>query len=509
MPDPIPLAAALGPVLADLGRSRPDLGAWLARLQRLGGCTGPIHLEGHTTTVDASTGEILREFRSADQPDGRVMVACGNRRASVCPPCSHLYKADAFQLVRAGLVGGKGIGEQVRAHPRVFATFTAPSFGPVHHRVIREGTVQRCHPRGPNHTGPSCRRRHAEDDPRLGTPLDPASYDYLGAVLWNALASTLWRRFTTNLRRDLAYAAGLTVKEFSQLARIQAAKVAEYQVRGSLHFHAVIRLDGADGPDAAPLAWATADLLTFAIRSAAARTTVATSEAPACGLSSRRIGWGAQLDIRTIGADEMTDAEITDVAVAAYIAKYATKAAETTGTIDWPLWCRACRGCGVQPETGRDCRDCQATGVRDGASLHALPVSDHAKQMILTCWWLGEIEELADLKLRRWAHMLGFPGHFLTKGRSYSTTFGALRDARAEHAAAEVREYRLAFGLEVEPEPDPETTLVLSHWRYVGAGYTPEEAQVAASIRHDQEEGRRVAREETAYQNERRAPDGA
>jgi hypothetical protein len=32
--------------------------------------------------------------------------------------------------------------------------------------------------------------------------------------------------------------------------------------------------------------------------------------------------------------------------------------------------------------------------------------------------------------LRRWAHMLGFGGHFLTKARRYSVTFTALRQAR-------------------------------------------------------------------------------
>jgi len=57
---------------------------------------------------------------------------CGNRRESVCPPCSQVYKRDARQLVKAGLAGGKGVPESIAAHPCVFATLTAPSFGPVH-----------------------------------------------------------------------------------------------------------------------------------------------------------------------------------------------------------------------------------------------------------------------------------------------------------------------------------------------------------------------------------------
>ncbi len=42
--------------------------------------------------------------------------------------------------------------------------------------------------------------------------------------------------------------------------------------------------------------------------------------------------WGEQFDIRPIGA--FGTGELTEQAVASYVAKYATKAAETTGTVD-------------------------------------------------------------------------------------------------------------------------------------------------------------------------------
>ncbi|MBM7784969.1 hypothetical protein JOD67_001649 [Tenggerimyces flavus] len=35
-------------------------------------------------------------------------------------------------------------------------------------------------------------------------------------------------------------------------------------------------------------------------------------------------------------------------------------------------------------------------------------------------------------RLRRWAHMPGYGGHFFTKSRRYSTTFGQLRRARID-----------------------------------------------------------------------------
>ena len=120
-------------------------------------------------------------------------VACGNRREAVCPACSAVYKRDARQLVRAGLAGGKGIPETITAHPCVFATLTAPSFGPVHSRRMRGKTVLPCRPRRdakarrcPHGRDISCPTRHVEEDPRLGQPMCSDCYDYTAAVLFNA-----------------------------------------------------------------------------------------------------------------------------------------------------------------------------------------------------------------------------------------------------------------------------------------------------------------------------------
>src|SRR5215475_4411848 len=44
--------------------------------------------------------------------------------------------ADGLDSVHAsGLAGGKGVSESGATHPCVFATFTAPSFGPAHTRI--------------------------------------------------------------------------------------------------------------------------------------------------------------------------------------------------------------------------------------------------------------------------------------------------------------------------------------------------------------------------------------
>jgi len=68
--------------------------------------------------------------------------------------------------------------------------------------------------------------------------------------------------------------------------------------------------------------------------------------------------------------------------------------------------------------------------------------------------------------------MLGFRGHFSTKSHRYSTTLGALRDARAEWRRAQA----------AASEPTPETTYVRAHWVFAGTGLSDAEAWLAASI---------------------------
>ncbi|MEU8527897.1 replication initiator protein RepSA [Streptomyces sp. NPDC048629] len=444
-------AAGLDPAtLADVLRLAGSTGfdRIQEQIRRTGGCTDPIRLQGSTVTRVAGTGHVLHSYSTDQEPGGFLRVACGNRRASRCPSCAWTYAGDTYHLIRAGLVGDptKGTPETIRDHPRVFVTLTAPSFGPVHNRPGN----RRCR----------CGTRHAEDAPELGTPLDPDAYDYAGAVLWNNHASELWRYFTIYLRREIARGAGLTQRAARDLSRVSFGKVAEYQKRGAVHFHAVIRFDGPDGPWSPPPAWATLRLLDDSIRAAAARVAVdvpAVDDQPA-----RRLQWGTQLDVQPIGAFGGGE-EITEQAVASYVAKYATKAAETTGTVD--------------------------RRIGNKEALILLDVPDHPARLIAACLDLHAL--YPDRKLRDWAHMLGFRGHFSTKSRSYSTTLGALRQVRADYRAAQ---QRASLGL---PDPDDveATTLTLAHWSYAGHGSTPGESWLAANIRREIEQNRETARE--------------
>jgi hypothetical protein len=435
----------LGDALRVAGQ--PDFDRWQDQVRRTGGCADPIHLTGWTLAKDTTTGETLRHYSTETEPGGRLRIACGNRRASRCPACAYTYAGDTFHLIRAGLTGddGKDIPATVRDHPRVFATLTAPSFGAVHN-LPDSG---RCR----------CGIRHGNDDPALGTPLDPHTYDYAGAVLFNNHAGQLWQRFTTRLRREVAARAGLSRRELAETCRISYGKVAEFQKRGAIHFHAVIRLDGSDGPDSPPPSWASIELLTDAIRAAVAHSYTSLTVPAAGDQPCRPFRWGRQLDVRPIRAFG-DGSDLTEQAVASYVAKYATKAAETTGSLD------------------------RRIGNREVLDL--LDVPDHPRRLIEACFDLDPL--YPDRKLRAWAHMLGFRGHFSTKSRRYSTTLGALRQARADYRAAQERE---ALGLPDEPD----TVLVLADWQYAGHGHTPGESALAASIARDLQLNRETARE--------------
>ncbi|MCX4845773.1 replication initiator [Streptomyces sp. NBC_00893] len=407
-----------------------DLPGLVRQLSSLGGCAQPIRLEGHRTEVNASTGQVLRELKSKELPAGHLLVRCGNRRTTRCRSCAELYRQDTYHLIAAGLRGGKSIPDQVAAHPRVFATLTAPSYGPVHGR--RSSSSARC----------GCGRTHAVDDPALGTPLNPDRYDYRGAVLWNAHASVLWARFMLHLRRTIAAAAGVPQRLLPKIARVSYAKVAEYQQRGLIHFHAVIRLDGPVGGHTPPPTWATPEMLADAVRASAARTHVDGPEIDGCAYS---FAFGKEFDVKVIRSAAFQDGTtITEGKVAGYVAKYATKGAESaTGTLDRRLKLIA--------ELGQE------------------TIPDHAARMIRTAWTLGARRDLEHLKLRAWAHMLGFRGHFSTKTRAYSTTLGALRDARA------------AWHRRHTPAPEA-TTLVLAHWAFDGTGLTPDLERLASLV---------------------------
>lgn len=400
---------------------------WTRNVASTGYCHNPVRLVGSSTTLREASGEVLSEYASVNEPDGITFTRCGNRRATRCESCSHEYKGDTWHMIMAGAAGGmKDVPEEVSEHPMVFLTLTAPSFGAVHTVVTdrRSGDCEHGNPRG-------CRCQHDDDDPRRGDAVCAECYDYVGHVVWQFHAPELWRRFTIRLRRELARSLGMTQRAAARIVRLQFAKVAEFQRRGVVHFHAIVRLDGVHAEQAfpAPPATVTTDHLLGAIRSAVRKTHATAAPLPGDD-RARTLSWGKQFDVRPIVRRDGLDGSLSDRAVAAYIAKYATKATE----------------------------DLEPTGA---GREHIKRIKSTVRELALRVDPDGAYEQL-----HRWDGMLGFRGHFSTKSRRYSVTLGSLRGAR--------RNWRLKHLLaKTRPTEEiaPDEVLVIGSWSYAGMGW--------------------------------------
>lgn len=327
---------------------------FLAQGRSCGWCRRPIRLRGVVASGDGPDRKTA--FTSATLPDGVVLKACGARRETVCPSCATVYRDDARHLVRAGLMGGKGIDPSVASHPALFVTLTAPSFGAVH-TVRDDGTCRtgssskRC----PHGRATACRERHDVSDERLGTAFCPDCYNYRGAVLHNASTPELWRRTLIYAQRHLAARLGLTQVQASRLVRLSTLRVAELQRRGVVHLHGIVRADGPTG---------TAPTLSAVQLIAAWHSAAGSVRVPHRHGIAR---WGDELDVQVLAAG---DDRVRRVAI--YLAKYATKSSASTGALDH--------------------------AIPSEEDLTSRNLGDHLRRMVETCWALGAEPGLGHLR---------------------------------------------------------------------------------------------------------------
>jgi len=308
--------------------------------------------------------------------------------------------------------------------------------------------------------------------------------------VWQWWAPELWRRFTITLRRVLAQILGMSTHRLARIATVQFAKVAEYQLRGLVHFHALVRVDGKatddDGSHAPAPAGITAALLSSAIETAAASVWF---DAPPLfgGDLARRLRFGAQVDARPVRNAHRTDdpeKQLEAEQVAGYLAKYATKSA--TDSTD-----------AASPHLHRLRSTIAQTVARhqtEAAAAEA-PMAEHPYAL-----------------LGKWAHMLGFRGHFSSKSRRYSVTLGRLRRARVRFqrrlatAAREGRTFDARDRDDLLEDEDTETTLVIGHWTYAGSGWDTdgdaELAKAAAARAREYAQERARARHERPHREE-------
>ena len=250
--------------------------------------------------------------------------------------------------------------------------------------------------------------------------------------------------------------------------RVAYVKVAEYQQRGLVHLHVVIRLDRAmpkyrAGDVRPPGSRFTVELLEDALRNAAAAVTVPVPHEIGGGY----VTWGAQLDVQHIGAGRALEAGHC----AGYLAKYATKATE------------------------------QAGGVLHRVTEHEvdqLPVREHVKTYLRHAFALDP--QLDDRKLARNAHAFGYRGHCLTKSRRYSTTFKQLRADREAHVLEQILARSRDESQRAIAAATPERAARALRVRRPGPSAATSRPFLPSKAARREREMRRIAREELCDQ---------
>ena len=358
---------------------------------------------------------------------------------------------------------------------------------------------------------------HGDGNALLGRPFCLDCYDHDHQVVWNHHAPQLWSRTVQQLQR--------IAKRHGVIARY--AKVAEIQRRGVVHLHALFRLDGSvQGDDATRTAAPRRDRR-GSRRLDQDRREVDRPDSPA---HPNRAGgwpilWGDRgVDTRTVHRG-LPGADLTEQHVAGYLAKYATKACEPAGLVAGRITNETLAGytekgdphlCALiaaawnlgaprprrsppsgraPPGRGSRLGDAGPTCALDPAA--GLPPSrrSHPADRSRRPGCRPRLPTIATTPdgpyegLRRWAHMLGFGGHFSTKSRRYSTTLGALRAARRPGAHRDsATAIDPADHHDQADTDETETTLVVGQWTFAGSGWLSNgdaalAAQAAAAAR--------------------------
>ncbi len=420
-------------------RACDGLDELLERGKQVGYCSNPVHLSIYDPETFGYPS--FKEVPSAsDFQKGDYYKRCGTRRAKLCKSCASLYKNDARTLIRHGL--DEAILTE-NAHLAAFFTLTAPSFGKVH-RATESGET--CHSKKGvciHQQSLTCSKYHQVNDDVIGQPLCDKCYDYERAVIFNALSGQLWRRTTIYLSRNLAKILGVSVTTLKSNLELNYVKVIEFQRRGVVHVHGLLRATKISDSPNLNITW---EQLCLAMQMTF-RSVVLNFQTRSYGFEIR---WGDQFDVRVIDVHSVK--KVTN-----YLAKYATK----SSTDSW----------------GLDHR------VKSEEEIKQAKCNPHLKRLALTAYKLGSNPELESLGLSRWAHDLGHRGHFLTKSRQYSVTFTHLRELRKIW--------------QIQNSESETTSFDMESLYWVGGGWPYRvDRQIIRAAYDELEESRRLAAEE-------------
>ena len=249
------------------------------------------------------------------EPDGTLLKCCGNRREAVCPSCARTYRGDAFQLVAAGMRGGKGVPETVAEHPTGLpdadgAELRAGALAP---RRRRQGAAL---PAAPRRRGlPARRLAGLQRDPRRGRPAPRrAALPATASTTSTRCSGTRSRPSCGGARaiqlpRELARLLGVSRSGCARCA-CPTSRSPSSSAAARCTSTASLRLDGAQ-PRTASCRGAAGEFDARAADRRGARGRASTSRCsprarraaagcPASRRAAREIRWGAQVEVREL-----------------------------------------------------------------------------------------------------------------------------------------------------------------------------------------------------------------
>lgn len=159
-------------------------------------------------------------------PNG-YLRRCQFKNPNVCPGCHRLHRRHTMMLIGSGLPKKCGSPElRTLLEPDCsqvvyFVTLTAPSFGKIHRKASSNKT-------GNQAVKCPCGQYHSPEDEVLFTPIKPRHYEYQNQVKWNSASAELWRQTQQQLQNHIPGVAVCAVRE--------------WQKRGSIHIHALVRV---------------------------------------------------------------------------------------------------------------------------------------------------------------------------------------------------------------------------------------------------------------------------
>lgn len=280
-----------------------------------------------------------------------------------------------------------------------------------------------------------CGARHKNGDEVLGTPIDPATYDYAAAADWNAKCSRLLAVTMQRLSR-LAYGNART--STGRPRQLQWVRVAEFQRRGLVHFHVIVRGH---------------------IKEEHLHTVVRGTGTPGetghiKPTTSHGIGWGHQCDVRRVVRGSKHGVGYYLLKVVGYATKNAGSDSPGLNQHEWTMAKAGAESCACKhPLT-----------CSDGPDEMVVTIDDHGNETTLTVSNLSKRRDDRCVRHRLARRGWGFRGHIFAASGQWGVTLREIRERRTQHHDAQSQPTLRAFLQASLADPSLPVPPVLVEW---------------------------------------------